>query len=79
MIAGCSKSSYFVDCFRTLFPNEESWPPIPEVVVVLATVVTAVRYEVGVAVIDPVPVPLKFTLLSVCVTTVLPLLGVDVH
>lgn len=32
-------------------------------------VVTAVMYEVGVAVMDPVPVPDKFTLLRVCAVT----------
>ena len=48
--------------------------------VVLAVVVTAVMYEVGVAVTDPVPVPvirevLRLTLLRVCAVTLLPLLG----
>ena len=47
--------------------------------VVLAVVVTAVMYEVGVAVTEPVPVPMsevfKFTLLRVCAVTDAPLLG----
>ena len=48
----------------------ESWLPTVEAEVVLAVVVTAVIYEVGVAVTEPVPVPaiidvFKFTLLSV--------------
>lgn len=46
---------------------------------VLAVVVTAVMYEVGMAVTDPVPVPVngiaRFTLLNVCAVTELPLAG----
>lgn len=44
---------------------------------VLAVVVTAVMYEVGVAVTDPVPVPVArtLTLLKVCEVTEPPLLG----
>lgn len=44
-------------------------------------VVTAVMYEVGVAVTDPVPVPvtLTLTLLKVCTVTEPPLLGDTVY
>lgn len=82
MAIGCSKSSYLVDCFRTLFPSKSC--PTTDADVVLAVVVTAVMNEVGVAVTDPVPVPFmvlfRFTLLRVCVmTTEPPLLGVRVH
>lgn len=69
-----------MDCFRTLFPSKDSWLAAVDAEVVLAVVVTGVIYEVGVAVTDPVPVPIrevfKFTLLSVCaVTDEAPLLG----
>jgi hypothetical protein len=46
---------------------------------VLAIVVTAVMYEVGVAVTDPVPVPATLTLLKVCAVTEPPLLGDTVY
>ena len=71
-VDGGSKSSYFVDAFLGLFPSTvmTSWWLVA--VVVLAVVVTAVVYEVGVAVTDPVPVGGTFTLLIVWVVTKLP-------
>lgn len=64
---------------RTLFPSKESWLPTADADVVLAMVVTAVMYEVGVAVTDPVPVTATLTLLRVCDVTELPLLGDTVY
>lgn len=76
-VEGCSKSSYFVDAFLGLFPSTvkaSCWCTSLVAVVVLAVVVTAVVYDVGVAVTDPVPVTIggTFSLLKVCVVTKLP-------
>ena len=73
-VEGGSKSSYFVDAFLGLFPSTVIVSWWLTAVVVLAVVVTAVVYEVGVAVTDPVPVTVggTFTLLMVWVVTKLP-------
>ena len=60
-ISVCSKSSYFVEVLRILFPRTLPLPipppsATPTLVVEVADVVTAVVYAVGVAVIEPVPV-----------------------
>ena len=73
-VEGCSNSSYLVEAFLGLFPSTVVTSCWLTAVVVLAVVVTAVVYEVGVAVTDPVPVTVggTFTLLIVWVVTKLP-------